>query len=292
MSPRIIELGRWRICGYDKQTPELAAFLILARCMQIQPYRWFQFIEKQERTMENSLYVALSRQVALSENMTIIANNIANINTPGFRAQNMIFDEYLADPKGLEDPLSMVLDYGHYQNTDEGPVSLTGGTLDVALQGPGFMGILAADGSTQYTRAGNFTTDQNGVLKNALGYSVADVGGGEIIIPPQVKDIRIDENGFISTDQGEAGRLMIIEFDNEQRLDPQGNGLYKTDEGGRPAEMTRVKQGMLEGSNVQGVVEMTRMIDVSREYQAIARMVQNEHDRQRTAIQRILQTQG
>lgn len=259
--------------------------------MQIQRHRWFHLTQKKEK-MENSLYVALSRQVALNENMTIIANNIANINTPGFRGQNMIFEEYLADPKGLEDPLSMVLDYGHYQNSDAGPVSYTGGTLDVALEGPGFLGILAADGTTQYTRAGNFTTDQNGVLKNALGYSVADIGGGEITIPPGTTEISIDENGFISTNQGQAGQLMITEFDNEQRLDPQGNGLYATDEAGRPAENTRIKQGMLEGSNVQGVVEMTRMIEVSREYQAIARMVQNEHDRQRTAIQRILQTNG
>lgn len=239
--------------------------------------------------MENSLYVALSRQVALGENMSIIANNIANINTPGYRGQNMIFEEYLADPKGLEEPLSMVLDYGHYQKTDAGPVSLTNNKLDAALVGPGFFGIQTPEG-IQYSRAGNFGLNAEGTLVNALGYRVANTGGGDITIPQGAQEINIDENGAISTENGQIGQLMVVEFENEQTLDPTGNGLYRNDDGGQPAQNTKVQQGMVEGSNVQSVVEMTRMIEVSREYQAIQRMVQNEHDRQRTSIQRILGT--
>lgn len=239
--------------------------------------------------MENSLYVALSRQVALGENMAIIANNIANINTPGFRGQNMIFEEFIEKPRGLEEPLSMVLDYGHYQKTDPGPVSLTENPLDVAIEGPGFFGIQTPDG-VQYSRAGNFTIDVNGTLVNALGYRVAGAGGGDIVIPQNAKEIMIDENGFVSTEDGQVGQIMVMEFDSDQPLDPTGDGLYFTEVAGRPAENSRVLQGMLEGSNVQGVVEMTRMIEVSREYQAIQRMTQNEHDRQRNAIQRLMRT--
>ena len=241
--------------------------------------------------MENSLYVALSRQVALGQNMTIIANNIANINTPGYRGQDMIFEEYVADPRGLEDPLSMVLDYGHYQNTDPGPVSQTGNPLDVALEGPGFFGVQTPDGE-QYTRAGNFTVDELGILHTSTGFAVASGNGGDIIIPAEATEISIDENGIISTDQGEVGRLQVVEFENEQLLDPVGNGLYRHPDGGAPAQNTRVRQGMLEGSNVQGITEITQMIEVSREYQAIQRMVQQEHDRQRNTAQRILRTSG
>ena len=241
--------------------------------------------------MENSLYVALSRQIALSENMAIIANNVANISTPGFRGQNMIFEEYIEDPRGLEEPLSMVLDYGHYQVTDAGPISLTDNPLDVALEGPGFFGVQTQDG-IQYTRAGNFTLTSEGRLVTPLGFTVASAGGGEIIIPREAREVRIDENGSISTEQGELGQIMVMEFANDQNLDPVGNGLYATDDAGIPAERTRVMQGMIESSNVQGVVEMTRMIEVSREYQALQRVIQNEHDRQRGAIQRLLQSRS
>jgi flagellar basal-body rod protein FlgF len=82
---------------------------------------------------------------------------------------------------------------------------------------------------------------------------------------------------------------MMAEFKDYQKLDPAGNGLYRTDEQPTPAAETTMIQGKIEGSNVEAVVEMTRMIDVSREYQAVQRIMQSEHDRQRTAIQKILQ---
>jgi flagellar basal-body rod protein FlgF len=85
-----------------------------------------------------------------------------------------------------------------------------------------------------------------------------------------------------------VGNLMVVEFKDYQKVNPTGDGLYKTDEQGTPAAETRVQQGKLEGSNVQSVLEMTRMIDVMREYQSVQRVMQNEHDRQKTAIQKIL----
>lgn len=238
--------------------------------------------------MENSLYVALSRQIALNENLSIIANNVANINTPGFRGQNLIFEEYVSDPRGLKEPLSLVLDYGQYQVTDPGPVSVTGGPLDAALEGPGFFGVQTPNG-VQYTRAGNFTLTDTGTLVTARGFALAGSGGGDIIIPANATEISIDENGVISTDQGQVGQLSVFEFESDQVLIPEGNGLYSAPQPGAPAQNTRVKQGMLENSNVQGVVEMTRLIEVSREYQALQRMIQTEHDRQRAAVQRLLQ---
>jgi len=239
--------------------------------------------------MENSLYIGLSGQIALQENMNIIANNVANMSTPGFRGQNMIFEEFIEKPRGMEEDMTLVLDYGQYQTTDPGPIKQTGSPLDIALVGPGFLGVQTAEG-VQYTRAGNMSINPEGVLTNARGQPMANIGGGEIIIPQDAREIRIDDNGVISTDQGEISQLMIMEFDNQQILDPAGNGLYRTEDPGVQATRTVVQQGSLEGSNVQPIVEMTRMIDVLREYQATQRMMQTEHERQRTAIQRMSRT--
>ena len=241
--------------------------------------------------MENSLYIGLSKQVVLRENMNIIANNVANLNTPGFRGQNMVFSEYVEDPRYMKEDISLVLDYGQYQMTDPGSIKETGSPLDIALVGNGFLGIQTPDG-VQYTRAGNLTMDAEGTLRNARGMAVAGAGGGEITIPTNAEYIAIDKQGIISTDQGQIGQLMVVEFNNTQELNPAGNGLYTTTAQAIPAEKTTVLQGKIEGSNVQAVVEMTRMIDVHREYQAVQNMMQSEHERLRSAAQKLAKTQA
>lgn len=239
--------------------------------------------------MENSLYIGLSGQMALDEKMSIIANNVANLGTPGFRAQNMVFSEYLTQPRGMKESMSMVLDYGQYEVTDPGPVKTTGNPLDIALIGPGFLGVATPSG-VQYTRAGNMSMTPDGILVNARGVPMASAGGGTITIPATAKNVYIDQKGNVSTDEGQAGQLMIAEFTDLQKISPAGNGLYTTTETPIPAEKTTLVQGKLEGSNVQAVVEMTRMIDVSREYQMVQRLMQNEHDRIRGAIEKLGRT--
>jgi flagellar basal-body rod protein FlgF len=241
--------------------------------------------------MENSVYIGLSKQVVLEENMNIIANNVANINTPGYRGQNMIFTEFIEDPRHMKEDIAMVLDYGQYQKTDPGAIKVTENPLDIALVGNGFLGIQTPNG-VQYTRAGNLTVDSQGTLRNALGMAVADDAGGDITIPRDAQEIRIDKKGVISTENGQISQLMIVEFPNDQELNPAGNGLYETTAAAQPSEGTVVLQGKLEGSNVQAVVEMTKMIAVSREYQSVQNMMQSEHERLRTASQRLAKTQA
>lgn len=239
--------------------------------------------------MENSIYTGLSLQVALQAKMDVVANNIANLNTPGYRGQNMVFTEYLAKTDNGDKPkdnLSMVLDYGHYQNTQAGPMQMTANPLDAALQGPGWFGVQTPQG-TMYTRAGNFQINVNGELVTGTGMLVSGEGGGTIIIPPEAKEVKIAKDGTVSTDAGEVGRIGVFEFANDQDLQATGNGLYKTAAQANPAEKTQVLQGMLEGSNVQPVLEMTRMIDVLRTYQNTQRILQNEHERERTMVQRM-----
>jgi flagellar basal-body rod protein FlgF len=236
--------------------------------------------------MENTLYIGMSREKSLRTSMEIIANNMVNATTTGFRAQNPLFEEYVVKPKGETDRLSFVLDYGQYDNTAQGTVQQTGATFDVALSGPGFFGIQTADG-LRFSRGGNFTTNAQGELMTATGHKVASDGGGSITIPADAKDIKITEDGMITSSAGALGKLMIREFSNPQVLQPEGNNLYKTDDAGIAATNTKAMQGALEGSNVQPVLEMTRMIEVSRDYQSIQRLLTNEHDRQKGAIERL-----
>ncbi|NCC22512.1 MAG: flagellar basal-body rod protein FlgF [Alphaproteobacteria bacterium] len=236
--------------------------------------------------MENPIFIGLSRQMALRSNMDVVANNIANMNTPGFRAQNMVFTEYLSDPRGADDAISMVVDAGQFQVTKAGPVHVTGNPLDVALAGPGYFGVQTPDG-IQYTRAGNFELNINRELVTPAGNPVVNEGGAPIVIPEDAGQVKISESGFLAGQNGEIGKLMIVEFENVQMLEPRGNNLYWSPDPGQPATQTRAQQGAIEGSNVNAILEVSKMIEVSRDYQSIQRMLQNEHDRQRGAIQKL-----
>ncbi len=233
--------------------------------------------------MENALYVGLSRQMVLQAQMDMVANNVANINTPGYREQSLLFREHMMDPKGQGPAYSMVADYGQYTSAAPGVTQVTGAPLDVALQGPGFFEIATPQGP-RYTRAGSFTMGQSGNIITPSGDNVG------ITIPPGSREIHIDEQGNVSNEEGILGKISIVEFSNADQLVREGNGLYRAENNAAPtpAVNTRALQGAIEGSNVQGVTEMTRMISILRDYQALQRMIQSEHDLERTAIQRII----
>ena len=238
--------------------------------------------------MENSIYLGLSRQVTLRTNMDIIAQNVANMNTTGYRGQNTLFQEYLSKPRGYDDPLSFVNDEGQYQITSPGPLRQTGSQLDVAVVGPGFISVQAPSGEIEYTRDGNFSMDPSGILVTQAGFPVASAGGGNIVIPPDTKSVKIDEKGNVYSDDGALGQIGIFEFENVQQLEQRGNNLYAIVGGNaNPATESRLKQGHLEGSNIKPVVEMTRMIETLREYQTVARVMERENERLRSAIQKL-----
>lgn len=238
--------------------------------------------------MENALYVGLSRQVALQRQMALVSNNIANVNTPGYRADKMLFEEFVSTPNPTREDLSLVSDYGQYKDTAAGTVSNTGNPLDVALEGPAFMMVETAEG-TKYTRAGNLALNNERNLVTASGNPVLDAGQGRIVMPAGVRDITITTDGQIVTDQGAVGQIGMVEFNNVNNLRSTGDGYYVADNGelAVPAEQTKMRQAMLEGSNVKAVLEMTDLIEISRQFQSMQKTLQNEHDRQRSAIQKL-----
>lgn len=238
--------------------------------------------------MENSLSVVLSRQGVLARQMETIATNLANANTAGFKAEAMIFTEFLERTPKPDGPLSMVHDVTFLRDMSEGDMQGTGNPLDLAISGEGFFAVQTDQGE-RYTRHGAFQLDNLGQLVTLAGDQVLDAGGAPILVPPGTEQITIARDGTVSADAQEIGRVQVVTFDEPGALSKEGNSLYDAGEQApRPAPEAEVLQGTIEGSNVNGVEEMTRMIDVVRSYQSAARMADAEHERIRRAIETII----
>ncbi len=231
--------------------------------------------------MESPWLIAISRQAALQRQMDAVANNIANMNTPAYKSEHIMFAEYLVRPQ-RDVPLSFVEDKGMVRDLSEGPLTQTDNPFDLALSGDGYF-IVGTDNGERYTRSGRFQLDAEGQMVNHLGQPVLSTGGQPIIIPPGAKDITVAPDGTVSADTEVVGTVGVVRFDNPRNMKREGSNLYSTDETGTPDDRTRILQGMLEELNVNAVEEMTKMIDVHRAYASNQRLLQDEHDRIRRA---------
>lgn len=235
--------------------------------------------------MSSTAYIALSAQSALQQRMTVVANNIANASTPGFKAQSMIFAEYLAKTSGPE-PVSFVRTLGTVRDTMQGALNWTRNALDLALQGEGYFKIDTPNGIA-YTRNGQFQLDTRGQIVTSQGYPVLGQGDAPIVIPQNAGSIAIAADGSISTLQGQAGRVAVVTFDRPQDLIPSAAGLYVTDETPAPTAKGTVVQGAVEGANVNPIVEMTRLLDISRSYTSAQNLIDSEDQRIGNAINQL-----
>lgn len=241
--------------------------------------------------MDNSLLVSLSQQLAAYRAMDVIANNLANVSTPGFKRESAKFEEYVARLRPAEDQkgpqtLSFVKDAGVLRDSSQGNIEKTGATYDVALTGPGYFQIQTPAG-TRYTRDGHFSLDGNGNLVTSEGYQVQG-DGGVITIAPTDGDINIAPDGTLSSVVNgvgnQLGKIKVVDFANDDALVKQGSNLYSTSQA--PTEPTNVnmRQGALEASNVQPVVEISKMIEVMRAYEATATLNKSQEDLMRQAV--------
>lgn len=227
--------------------------------------------------MDNTTLVTLSRQDAMRRSMDVIANNLANLNTTAFKTETVLFEQFMTDVEmedGSTEQVSLVHDYGNLRNTAEGSFYETGSDLDVAIRGDGFLVALTPDGEQRFTRNGSLSIDETGQLIARSGDPILDSDGNPIIMSDQDHHLTIAKDGTISTDAGPKGSLMMVRFDNEQMMFKTGNGTYKTEELPLPAEGVTLIQGMLERSNVSSILEMTKMIDVSRAYMSAAKAME------------------
>jgi len=244
--------------------------------------------------MQSPSLVLLSNQQALERAVDIVANNVANASTTGFKREGIEFDTLLSQPVPGQS-INFVVDRATYRDSSTGPITPTGNSLDLAIQGPGYFEVQAADGTTRYTRAGSLQVSNQGQLVTATGLPVLNDGGQAIVIPDTTTELNIAANGFITArvDNGanlaELGKIGLVAFPNEQQMKPQGNGLYSTDQASTPADSS-VVQGALEQSNVQPILEMTDMIKIQRAYEQTSNLISQENTRLNSAITTLSKT--
>jgi len=231
----------------------------------------------------------LSRQISLRRNLDVVANNLANMNTDGFKSESVLFSEYMSKVPGeaarLGD-LSFVLDRGVARDMTEGALAHTGGDLDVAILGEGFF-VIGTEAGERYTRNGHFGVDDLGRLTTRDGDPVLDDSGQEILLDLAGAELSISEDGVISTSLGEIGRLGLVRFENPEGLSKEGGALYASEEEPERLETIRLKQGVLESSNVAPILEITKMIDISRAYESASKLIDTASELTRKAVEKL-----
>jgi flagellar basal-body rod protein FlgF len=239
--------------------------------------------------MDNALMLGLQTQRVLQRRMDVAANNLANVATSGFKADALVLEE--ADETQAhaeEDPrqIRFVRDIGIIHQMDQGPIAMTGNPLDVALEGDGFIMVQGPNGP-QFTRDGAFTLTGEGRLVTSDGRAVLSSGGAPIVLDPQGDTPSIGRDGAIRVAGVEAGRIGVVSFAAPGALAKVGDNLWDA-QGQAPGEFEGVVvQGALEGSNVRPVVELTRLIEISRAYQNAAKIVSGADDLRQRAIERL-----
>ena len=241
--------------------------------------------------MDNALYVGLSRQMVLRREMDIVANNIANADTTGFKVESLMQSERPAAPaftlQGPR-PVKFVGEDGVARDFGQGGLRQTGAPFDFAIEGRGFFQVNTPEGP-RYTRDGRFRMDDTGKLVNEAGYAVLDDGGGEISLNPEEGQLLVAQDGTVSQGTTRVGKLGVADFTTLSTMQKVGDNLYKNTSNQQPQPVTdaRVRQGMLEGSNVNSILEVTRLIEISRAYEQMTRMMESTSELARSAVQRM-----
>lgn len=238
--------------------------------------------------MENAQLIALSRQSALRNQLNVVANNMANLNTTGFKSQRMLFEEFImpvaeaTEFKRQDQDVSFVHDYGTRTNLLQGSVKLTGNDLDLAIEGEGWFTIQTEDGGQAYTRNGSFHLDGRGQLVTSEGRPVL-ADGGPIIFSAEDGKVEVAHDGTIASELGIRGKISLVDFENPQTLVQSGDTLFTSDEP-IPVVSVKVMQGALEESNVHGIDEVTRLIEITRAYESISKLMKESDELRRQAI--------
>ena len=241
--------------------------------------------------MDNTQLVNLSYQIAAYRSMDVIANNLANMSTPGFKRESTKFEEYLSQGgtiEGQDGPqsISFVQDKGTVRDLSQGPVASTGSEFDLAIGGKGYFAVQTADGQTRYTRDGHFTLDPSGKLVDSAGNSLQG-DGGEITVSTEDGDIHIGSDGVVTGAKGQLGQVKVVDFANERALVKQGANDYSTTQQATAVTNPNIQQGMLEGSNVSPVAEISHMLEVMRSYQATASLSQTQQQLTTNALDKL-----
>ena len=243
--------------------------------------------------MEVPSYIALSRLVAQSRALEVTATNMANANTPGYKAERTLFSDWLSKQSGADAPrggrsVSFVQDRATYRDQGAGPMQHTGNPLDLALGGEGYFSVDTPRGP-RLTRAGRFTPMADGRVGDSEGNALLDTTGKPIRVGAADQNITITADGTVSSENGRIGKIGVVRPSDPMRVTAEGARTFRADTDTVPVAQPQVVQGVVEDSNVQPVLEMTRMMADLREFQFTTQFVQGEADRLQSSIDKITQ---
>ena len=232
--------------------------------------------------MEAAGYTTLTRQAGLLREMRLIANNVANASTTGFRQEGVIFSEYVVR---AGDGPSLSMANGNIGNTSfqQGALTATGGALDFAIKGDGFFLVETPRGE-RLTRAGTFTTNAVGDLITVDGNRVLDTGGAPIFIPPDAGEIGAAADGTLSANGRPLGQIGAVRPAGETELIREGGVIFRADGPLEAAPESQIVRGYLENANVDPVLQIARMIEVQRAYELGQNFLDAENERVRSAL--------
>lgn len=245
--------------------------------------------------MDNANYVALSRQITLQRELDISANNLANMNTTGYKFEELLVNTQPGAPAydaPIKAPANFAYDNGVGRDFRQGAMTQTGGTYDVAIEGEGAFFAVQTAAGTRYTRNGAFTTGPDGTLETQDGYPVQS-DGGPIVIDPKKGAPVISADGIVSQDDKgrseEVGKISLVRIADMSSLSKEGNGLFSLKAGAttQPATDATMRQGMLESSNVNPMTEVTHLIQINRAYTQLSNMMQQTLQLSSDAITRL-----
>jgi len=246
--------------------------------------------------MENATYIALSKLDAQQRMLDVIADNMANANTAGYKTEHVLFSDYLVRQKEATTApggqvLSFAQDRATYRDQSAGTLNETGNPLDVALGGSGFFSIQTAAG-VRLTRSGRFGLLPDGTVADSDGNALLDTGGNPIQLPAGDSRVQIAADGTISDNNGRVAQIGVVDVSDANQLTPEGNKLFRANANTQPVQQPKMVQGAVEESNVQPITELTQMMQMEREFQFITQFVQSESDRQQNTIDKMAQAQS
>ena len=234
--------------------------------------------------MDNAAYTMLTRQSGLRRELQVIAHNVANLSTTGFRREGLVFSEFVRDLDHGEEALSMAAANARQTYLSQGGMTMTGGTFDLAIEGEGFFRIGTEEGE-RLTRAGHFTPNAQGELVTPDGHRLLDLGGAPVFVPPDAGPVSIARDGTISAGGQPLAQLGLVVPEDPSTLSRATGVLHLVEGETLPVDNPVILQGFLEESNVNPISEMARLIAVQRAYESGQKFLENEDQRIRNVVQ-------
>ncbi|WP_417589390.1 flagellar hook-basal body complex protein [Pararhodobacter oceanensis] len=234
--------------------------------------------------MDNPGYTTLTRQSGLMREMQVLAHNVANLSTTGFRREGLLFSEYVQQLDRQEAPLSMATANAHQTYLTQGNLTMTGGALDLAIEGEGFFLIETPEGE-RLTRAGHFATNAAGEMVTPEGHRLLDLGGAPVFVPGDADAISIARDGSLSADGQPLAQIGLVRPEDPSQLTRASGVMHQVEGALLPVEEPVLMQGFLEDSNVNPISEMARMIEVQRAYELGQKFLDSEDQRIRSVVQ-------